>query len=67
MRYPSDLEAAHWEQMRHHFEPRDRRSSGRTDSAATRRASRPSTGVRSEGATGTGEVRGVDSKEARAR
>jgi transposase len=28
MRYPSDLEAAHWEQMAHHFALRDRRGSG---------------------------------------
>ena len=25
MSYLSDLEAAHWEQIAHHFEPRDRR------------------------------------------
>lgn len=28
MSYPSDLTAAHWEQIAHHFEPRDRRGSG---------------------------------------
>ena len=28
MSYPSDLTAAHWEQIDHHFEPRDRRGSG---------------------------------------
>jgi putative transposase len=28
MSYPSALEAAHWQQMAHHFEPRDRRGSG---------------------------------------
>ena len=28
MSYPSDLPAAHWEQIDHHFQPRDRRGSG---------------------------------------
>src|SRR4051812_36580122 len=28
MSYPSDLTAAHWEQIDHHFQPRDRRGSG---------------------------------------
>jgi putative transposase len=127
MSYPSDLEAAHWEQIAHHFEPRDRRGSShkhpkkeivegilyvvrtgcqwrqlpndcppwktvydhfrnwnlrgvweRTLSeitalqrkkrakrsppvtgSSTRRASRPSTGVRSEGSTGIRKSRGA--------
>ena len=28
MRYQSDLQAQEWEQVKHHFEPRERRGSG---------------------------------------
>ena len=32
MRYQSDLQAREWEQVKHHFEPRDRRGSGHKQS-----------------------------------